>query len=120
MHDLAVLWQEQAGGPEAFQPGQLYNFPLPRRVRKRGASTPGLPQQSCFISNLRLYCRYCHDSVLWRMLAELPSWRAFHAYLKQLQVGEARACRGWRWRGVAAAEGGATGEAMLGWAGRHS
>ena len=89
MHDLAVLWQEQAGGPEAFQPGQLYNFPLPRRVRKRGASTPGLPQQSCFISHLRLYCRYCHDSVLWRMLAELPSWRAFHAYLKQLQVGEA-------------------------------
>jgi hypothetical protein len=30
VHDLAVLWQEQAAGPEGFQPGQLYNFPLPR------------------------------------------------------------------------------------------
>ena len=30
VHDLAVLWQEQAGGPEAFLPDQLYNFPLPR------------------------------------------------------------------------------------------
>jgi hypothetical protein len=37
---------------------------------------------------LPLYCcRYCHDAVLWRMLAELLSWQAFQIYLTELQVG---------------------------------